>query len=66
MVSSGMLRHVALEITDVSEALRSYETSVIVRATWRNIPEDVILQDNWEFTVHIINNIKLTSEISNE
>jgi hypothetical protein len=56
MVSSGMLRHVALVRTYVSkelstsflpilvslmkETLSSSETSVLTRATWRNIPED--------------------------
>jgi hypothetical protein len=71
MASSGMLRHVALVTTDVSEELRSYiirvtrigelrttlavtsnrrtmrrntETSVLSRATRRNIPENGILQ----------------------
>jgi hypothetical protein len=83
MVSSGMLRRVALVRTDVSEklsasfirvtridelgttlavtslpilvtlmkeALCTTETSVLTRATGRNIPEDTILQGNKMFT----------------
>jgi hypothetical protein len=56
MASSGMLRRVALVRADVSEErnasinrvtrigeLSFSKTSVLTRATWRNIPEDAIL-----------------------
>jgi hypothetical protein len=55
--SYGRLRRVALVRTDVvlsspilvtlmMEALRSYETSVLTRATWPNILEGVILHSH--------------------
>jgi hypothetical protein len=44
MVSSGMLRCVALVRTDVSEEPSTSETSVLARSTRRNIPVDTILQ----------------------
>jgi hypothetical protein len=51
MPSSGMLRRVALLKTDVSEEFSAFmsrvtsssETSLLTRATWRNLPEDGIL-----------------------
>jgi hypothetical protein len=61
MLSSGMLRRVALVrtyivccvvlsspilVTLMKEALGSFETSVLTRATWRNIPEDTILHSH--------------------
>jgi hypothetical protein len=45
MVSSGMLRRVALVRTDVSEEL--------ARATRRNIPEDIILQVPCMVALHL-------------
>jgi hypothetical protein len=44
MPSSGMLRCVALVRTDVSEECQFLQE----RATWRNIPEDGILQNLYQ------------------
>jgi hypothetical protein len=41
-----MLRRVALVRIDVSEALRSSETSIPTRATRRNIQEDGVLRSH--------------------
>jgi hypothetical protein len=49
MASSGMLRRVALVRTDVFEERSASETSVLTRATRRNIPEDAILQNKVAF-----------------
>jgi hypothetical protein len=57
MASSGILRHVALVRTDVSEEfsasiirvmeeLSSFKASVLTRAIRRNIPEDAILHSH--------------------
>jgi hypothetical protein len=46
MVSSGMLRRVALVRTDISEERSAPETSVLTRATRRTISEDTILHSH--------------------
>jgi hypothetical protein len=46
MVSSRMLRRVVLVRTDVLEELSASETSVLTRATRRNIPEDTIFHSH--------------------
>jgi hypothetical protein len=46
MMSSWMLRRVALVRIDVSEEPGASETSALTRTTWRNIPEDTILHSH--------------------
>jgi hypothetical protein len=46
MASSVMLRRVALERTDVSEALSSSETSALTRVTRHNIAGDDIVHSH--------------------
>jgi hypothetical protein len=55
MVSSGMLRRVAIVRTDISEKpSASSETSVLTRATRRNIPKETILQIVLEFSNRLL------------
>jgi hypothetical protein len=46
LVTAGVVPSSAVLVTIKKEALNSSETSVLIRVTWRNIPEDTILQED--------------------
>jgi hypothetical protein len=53
LVTPNVVPSSPILVTLMKEALSSFETSVLTRGTWRNIPEDTILQLAWYYSMKV-------------
>jgi hypothetical protein len=54
LVTANVVHTSSILVTLIMEAIRSYETSVLIRAVRRDIPEDAILQFIELFSIYLI------------